>query len=521
MQRRSLLAGSIGSLFAPSRAGLAATIVSVRDHGAVGDGKADDTVPIARALEAASKSRGTLIFPKTRYAYRMGRIDIRRPVAIDLGGSRIELYGSAAGFYLNGSVPGFSIRNGEIWGDGVFESGQYGVLTSGVGEATAYDGFEASDLVIGKVVNGLRVDGIRNARLSRISIHGTVGTDPGRGYGIAFGRGGNSPDGNSENITVEDCDFEETTRHGLYVAGARNVTLRRLGFRRHAPTATETHYRSALVVSRSQEVTVEQVSFRDCNDECLGIDDDAGGEYTRNVAVTGVTISGSRDIAIRIGVAGVWVDGSAAVVGVSLTDLDLEISQPVGRFAPINIAEAQNVHMSNVRIRSTAPAAGGLIRLPAGPAVHRDHIVLENIVANIPADEVLLLVPQDVHRGSATLEIRNVTCTGGTALAYAGALEPTNANMRIDIRGLSRDITGSSPSIAGSHSFRLHQREETVVTNFTHGYPGQRIVVEFADGRTIVRQNIIRLSNSRDRRMAAGDRLALAWNDGYWTETKN
>ena len=178
------------------------------------------------------------------------------------------------------------------------------------------------------------------------------------------------------------------------------------------------------------------LAFIDCSDECLGIDDDAGGEITRDIAISNVKVSGARDIVLRIGVAGPWREGNAEVEKVSVSGLEVEWTEKP-RYWPIVIAEARDVTLQGLRLSGTGERVGGLISFPGGPARHRTNIVLKDIVATIPRDEVLILIPPDIALGKAVFEVSNVTCEGGQLFAFAAGVIPNNPNMRIEGRAVA------------------------------------------------------------------------------------
>ncbi|MEO2023943.1 MAG: glycosyl hydrolase family 28-related protein [Pirellulaceae bacterium] len=67
----------------------AATVVNVRDLGAVGDGRTDDTKAIQRAIDQVAKTGGRVLLPPSRHAYMIHD-------ALTIRASNTELYGPGA-----------------------------------------------------------------------------------------------------------------------------------------------------------------------------------------------------------------------------------------------------------------------------------------------------------------------------------------------------------------------------------------------------------------------------------------
>jgi hypothetical protein len=329
---------------------------------------------------------------------------------------------------VEGSVSDFSIRNGEIIGDGRLESRQVALLTSGVVDQTStYDGFVASDLVLKNCMNGLQVVCPRNGRIERVHIVNTLGVQSGTGYGIGFANVGGA---DCENMTVADCTFAGTTRHGLYLGGAKHVRLHNLSWYSHAPGETATHGRSALAISRSQNVVGNRLRFYDCADECIGIDDDEGGYTLQDVALSDIAIHDARAVALRIGVATPWIDGKTEVTRVVIDGLELKWAGSPGTY-PVLLQEAKHVTVRNITASSTG-SVGGIIRLVPGEFPHRDFITLSGMAASVPPEEYLVTIPTEVLTGTAHIVIRGLQCTCRQPVAYQGGANITNQNLTLD-----------------------------------------------------------------------------------------
>jgi glycosyl hydrolase family 28 len=76
-----MLSPSLAAAESPARVSSPSRL-SVRDHGARGDGEAGDTLAIQLAIDAAARSRGTVYFPPGRY--RSGTLRLRSHVTLSL-----------------------------------------------------------------------------------------------------------------------------------------------------------------------------------------------------------------------------------------------------------------------------------------------------------------------------------------------------------------------------------------------------------------------------------------------------
>jgi len=77
-----LLARGLGVSAASAQGVRRAPAQSVRDHGAIGDGRALDTRAIQAAVDAAAAARGTVYFPPG--TYRSGTVRLRSRVSVEL-----------------------------------------------------------------------------------------------------------------------------------------------------------------------------------------------------------------------------------------------------------------------------------------------------------------------------------------------------------------------------------------------------------------------------------------------------
>lgn len=145
-------------------AGLATAAVNVRDHGAVGDGKADDTEPFRAAIQASAAAREPVYVP--RGVYRVGATLVLEntamvgpeggawPADIDALPALVPTHrdGPCVELRAGGSLRGISIRY--EW-DKEPQSGPAAVLVSGIGAWI-------SGVKIQYPWDGIMTDGVHN-----------------------------------------------------------------------------------------------------------------------------------------------------------------------------------------------------------------------------------------------------------------------------------------------------------------------------------------------------------------------
>ena len=231
-------------------------MVDVRDHGARGDGAADDTAAIRAALDAANAARGTLFFPAGVYRDRLGEPFAPAEgitVAGEPGRSVLRLEGPvsgefavfcapvAAGITLDGLVlergadfPCVFVR---IAGterltlsrmafvghqDRYARTFVHGVQLGAQDGATAR-GLRWTDSVVTSMTYGLFQTNDSTGRTDDVAVQrcrfvGNAETD------LEF----NSPHGATSRVLVEDCEFRDPIAQGFAVgvATGRDVTIR-------------------------------------------------------------------------------------------------------------------------------------------------------------------------------------------------------------------------------------------------------------------------------------------------------
>jgi parallel beta-helix repeat protein len=256
-------------------------VVNVRDKGARGDGRTDDTSALQAAIDALPATGGTVHVPGGTYmvdAVRSLQLRSRmhlelaadaRLVAIangekksfvvlamkvedvEVSGGRIigERVGHSGGegewghgIQIRGSsrVTLRDLHADDCWGDGIY-----------VGSAD-HDAVSSEDVVIARVVchgnrrQGLSICGARNVRVLDSEFSGTAGTNPQYGIDIEPNRQGTVSDVRIENcvvrqnkgggiqvfkrvsaVTIVGCTIEGNGGAGIFVAGARDGVIAR------------------------------------------------------------------------------------------------------------------------------------------------------------------------------------------------------------------------------------------------------------------------------------------------------
>jgi len=182
-------------------ADLPRTLINVTDHGALGDGAADDTPGLQRAIDAAKSTGGTVFLPPG--TYRTGRLTLHSGVHLrGAGGDATTLtLRTGTNNAIVETAPGasrFSVRNLTLDGN---QAGGDGLRLNG-------DDYEVSDVV----VFNCRGDGIasRGGTAGPVRISG-VRTHNNDGHGINF----TGP----ARATFVDCLAFENALTGFRLAG--------------------------------------------------------------------------------------------------------------------------------------------------------------------------------------------------------------------------------------------------------------------------------------------------------------
>jgi hypothetical protein len=245
-------------------------VINVKDKGAKGDGKTDDTASIQAAIDAVAGSGGTVLVPDGVYmvnAVAKPRLSLRDDVTLKLaGGATLKAIPNDEKKYavlmiagvnnvtvIGGTIEGeryaHKAKKGE-WGMGIdIRGGSKHVVIAGVTAKDMWgDGFYIGD-ASNVMFCGVTADRNRRQGLSVIEVDGLVvlnsvfqntgGTRP--GAGIDF-----EPDDNDEAIAgvrIENSKFISNAGPGILIAGKKgtveNVELTRNLFKGNRPILVE------------------------------------------------------------------------------------------------------------------------------------------------------------------------------------------------------------------------------------------------------------------------------------------
>ena len=162
----------IGSLFASD------DVFNVRDFGAIGDGSVSDTAAIQRAIDAAAKVNGTVIFPDGNYR--------------------------CAGLK---TYPNIKLKGEPKWGYSV-----------SYGANLILDDYSAECLI--------DITDSKNIHISGLMLNADRKPSS-KTHGIMFDKKGKPRNSDTDTITIEDCKIRGFGGHGAYLRGVFVLIMRR------------------------------------------------------------------------------------------------------------------------------------------------------------------------------------------------------------------------------------------------------------------------------------------------------
>lgn len=254
-------------------------LVNVRDKGARGDGRSDDTAALQAAIDALPGTGGTVHVPGGTYMVDAVRsLRLRSRMHLDLAPDA-RLMAIANGekksfVLLANKVEDVEVSGGQIVGERVGHSGSegewgHGIQVRGSSRVTLRDlhadncwgdgiyvgsadqeAVPSEDVVISHVVcrgnrrQGLSICGARNVRVLDSEFSGTAGTSPQFGIDIEPNRQGAVSDVRIENcvvsdnhgggiqvfkrvsgVTISGCTIENNGGSGIFVVGAKDGVI--------------------------------------------------------------------------------------------------------------------------------------------------------------------------------------------------------------------------------------------------------------------------------------------------------
>ena len=300
-------------------------VIAPEQFGAVGDGRADDTAAIQRALDAAPRGAAVRLRPGAVYMIdtnfkptmlRFGGLKMRSGRILELNGAELRALPSAdiQGAVVQGfGEHGWHVRGpGKITGERSRHRGTAGEWGMGVAAFTA---------------SGWRIDG-------------DVEVSDCWGDGIYVG--GSSPGTFCQDFVIESVRVSRCRRNGISVVAGRNGRIRNVAIRDISGTAPQ---------------------------GAIDLEPDHTAHPNRNISIEGLVVRGEAQVGIYVTVAN---------ENIVVNDVDMEADN-----SGILIAgEVRGLRIANSRIRSRRGGAeGAAIRSSGSPALIRGVDVRNNVLS--------------------------------------------------------------------------------------------------------------------------------------------
>lgn len=494
--------------------------IDVRAYGAVGDGVTDDTAAIQAAVTVAANKM--IVFPSG--TYKMGLVTINNPMGIvALGKATINLTGSGARFRVDTSITWLMLRDLIFNGSGVAGDDHYALAPNS-------SSVVIQDLLIDKcsasnVVNGFDTSSAKRVVMIALKVMTTVGDSSGQGYGIVAG-GGN---GNySEDVLIVAPYLYRTTRHGIYLGATKRAQIISPIFYQHRNGSTGWSYKSALALSRGEDIAVSNPQFINCADECIGLDDsDTFTGLADNFQINGGSIRNSQDVcrALRIGQIGSTPSADAGQKRMVIRNMTIELNANLsGSNRDIYVADGTDVLIDGLHLDGAqAYSSAKEIIHVSGNGSYYGAVTVQNISGRITgsSDKSLVRIDDAICTGTREVNVFNNTITGLSTGSIIGFISfnttVTNTNVRTDSMQ-EIGISGATPTVSLGKRFVITQGGATNVTNFLGGLEGDEITVRFNDGNSTVKNTNIYTQGGLDFVGTTHDMLTLQYRGSNWRE---
>lgn len=257
--------------------------ISVREHGAHGDGRHDDTAAFRKAI-AATPTGGTVVVPAGNYLLD-GSAD--RAVAVRLKSNmKLELQAGARLLTKPNALPRHYLlwvdqaENVEIYGI----PGRDGALPELVGERDRHLGQG------GEWGQGVRIQGSSNVTVRNLLIRDFWGDGITVG---SFRKPNGGPRIFSKNVTIAGVRCRNNRRQGISIIGALVIQVLDSEFSDTKGTKPE----DGIDIEPDKGDEVRQVTIRNCrclNNNGNGIEINGMNGIVDGVTITGCTLSGNR-----------------------------------------------------------------------------------------------------------------------------------------------------------------------------------------------------------------------------------
>lgn len=253
----------------PSGGSGSSTVYDVTTYGANGTDTALDTQAFQNCFNAAPA--GATINIPFATNYRVGIVNLTKPVTIVGNKSVIKLVGANAAFTNTADYSGLSISQLTFKGSGVTADNHYAIRPSNSG--IQVQNVSINFVRVDSCVVGIDLTSMRNVVCDSIRIRWSKGTSTGQGYGISCGSGSTK---RAANITLNRIHIYRSERHGIYIGdadGEKHIHLCTIEEHRFGMTLGGSYW-AGMSLARKGGFTVTNCYFKNCGDSPLAIEDD-------------------------------------------------------------------------------------------------------------------------------------------------------------------------------------------------------------------------------------------------------